>query len=85
MGCPNLIMVTDHKLLVAILGDKELGDVMNMQLFRLKECMALWQFDIAHLLGKGNDTADAVSHFPWMRRRWWVWRRQPSLCRRHSG
>ena len=64
MGCPGLVVVTNHKLLVSILGDKELGDVTNMRLFCLKQQMALWQFDIAHMPGKRNGAADAASWFP---------------------
>ena len=52
-------VVTDHKPLVSILGTKELGDVPNMCLFRLKERTALWWFNIIHMPGKRNGATDS--------------------------
>ena len=37
LGCPNLILAVDHKPLLGILGDKNLEDIENQRLFRLKE------------------------------------------------
>ena len=37
LGCPNLIIVTDHCPLVKLLGNRDLKDIANPRLFRLKE------------------------------------------------
>ena len=34
MGCPNLTIVTDHKPLVRLFGDKELKDILNFKVTR---------------------------------------------------
>ena len=52
MGCQNLYVVTDHSVLVTVLGDLSLADVDNPRLARIKEKMLWWQFKILHTLGK---------------------------------
>ena len=42
-------MVTDHKPLVKILGDKPLDEIKNPRLFRLKQRVGMWSFDIMHI------------------------------------
>ncbi|XP_066955707.1 uncharacterized protein [Macrobrachium rosenbergii] len=44
LGCPNLLIVTDHLLLVKLLGDRELKDILNPRLFRLKEKTLQYRF-----------------------------------------
>ncbi|QQP38294.1 Uncharacterized protein FKW44_018834, partial [Caligus rogercresseyi] len=63
-GCDNLIVVTDHKPLVKLLGDRTLDEIPNMRLFRLKQRTLLWRFQIFHLPGKTNHVADATSRNP---------------------
>ena len=63
-GCNDLLIVTDHKLLVNILGDRTLDDMSNTRIFRLKPRMLPWSFDKTHLPGKSNSTADATSRHP---------------------
>jgi hypothetical protein len=36
-GCDNLVVVTDHKPLVKIFGDRTLDEITNSRLFRLKQ------------------------------------------------
>ena len=64
MGCLQLSVVTEHKPLVKVLDTKPLDDVMNPRLFRLKQHVAMWKFDIAHLPGRCNWAADAASRKP---------------------
>ena len=64
LGCKQLIVATDHKPLVAILGDKELNQITNPRIFRLKQRTLPWCFDISYLPGKTNSAADAVSRNP---------------------
>ena len=63
-GCNDLLVVTDHKPLVTILGDRTLDEISNTQIFRLKQRTLPWSFDIAHLQGKTNSAADATSSHP---------------------
>ena len=64
MGCTNLVVVTDHKPLTKILGDKRLDAITNPRLFRLKQRTMMWRFRITHVPGKANPAADATSRNP---------------------
>jgi GNAT superfamily N-acetyltransferase len=59
-GCDNLVVITDHKPLVKIFGDRTLDEISNSRLFRLKQRTLQWRFDIKHLPGKTNLAADAT-------------------------
>ena len=61
LGCPNLIVVVDHKPLCKVLGDKALQDITNARLFKLKERRLPWQFSIVYSAGKLNYFADGAS------------------------
>ena len=63
-GCQNLIVVTDHKPLVKIFGDRTLDEIPNSRLFRLKQRTLPWHFQVVHLPGKTNHAADAASRYP---------------------
>ena len=63
-GCTDLVVVTDHKPLVKILGDRTLDEIHNTRLFRLKQRTLPWHFEIAHLPGSTNLAADATSRHP---------------------
>lgn len=62
-GCDNLV-VTDHKPLVKIFGDRTLDEISNSRLFRLKQRTLPWRFQVAHLPGTSNHAADATSRHP---------------------
>jgi len=64
LGCDNLIVVTDHKPLVKIFGDRMLDEIQNTRLFRLKQRALPWYFNVAHLAGESNYAADATSRHP---------------------
>ena len=61
MGCDDLIVITDHKPLMKILGDRQLDDIPNARLFRLKQRTLPWKFSIVWLPGNENFFADATS------------------------
>ena len=63
-GCDNLLVVTDHKPLVKIFGDRQLDEIDNTRLFRLKQKALPWHFKVAYLPGKTNCAADATSRHP---------------------
>ena len=63
-GCDNLIVVTNHKPLVKIFGDRTLDEISNSRLFRLKQRTLPWRFEMHHLPGKSNSAADATSRHP---------------------
>ena len=63
-GCPNLIVVTDHKPLTKLFGDRTLDEIDNTRLFRLKQRTLPWQFEIEYMPGKTNLAADAASRYP---------------------
>ena len=64
MGCPDLLVVTDHKPLVRLLGAKPLAGVTNPGPFRLKQPVPMWDLSMAHLPGRTNKAADATSRQP---------------------
>ena len=67
LGCPNLVIVTDHRPLVGLLGSKALADIANPRLLRLKEKTLAYRFTIRHLPGKRNCAADFLSRYPAMK------------------
>ena len=64
LGCENLLVITDHKPLVPIFGDKDLNSISNPRMFRLKQRTLGWLFNIEHLPGLSNLFPDAVSRHP---------------------
>ena len=62
--CDNLVIVTDHKPLIKIFGDRTLDEITNSRLFRLKQRTLPWRFEIRHLPGTSNHAADATSRHP---------------------
>ena len=64
LGCPNLLVAVDHKPLVKIFNDRQLDTIDNPRIFSLKEKAMLYQFDIMHVAGTANYTADATSRHP---------------------
>ncbi len=63
-GCNDLLVITDHKPLVKVMGDRTLDEIPNSRLFRLKQRTLPWVFEITHLPGKTNTAADATSRHP---------------------
>ena len=64
LGCPDLTVITDHKPLIKIYGDKRLDEIRNTRLARLKQRTFPWYFKIIHLPGKTNPACDATSRYP---------------------
>ena len=63
-GCQDLLVITDHKPLTKIFGDRTLDEIPNTRLFRLKQRTLPWYFRIEHLPGTTNLAADAASRYP---------------------
>ena len=61
LGCDKLLVATDHKPLVSILGDRAMDTIANPRLLRIKEKTLLWQFDIMYVPGSRQSAADALS------------------------
>ena len=64
LGCPNLLVVVDHKPLCKVLGDKAMEDITNSRIFKLKERTLPWKFSITYRPGKLNYFADCTSRNP---------------------
>ena len=64
LGCPDLTIITDHKPLVKLFGDRSLDDIPNPRLLRLKERSLRYRFAILHIPGIRNKAADALSRHP---------------------
>ena len=63
LGCPKLLVTTDHKPLVQILNDRSLTDIHNRRLLNLKEKTLEFQFKIMHISGAKNKGPDAASRY----------------------
>ena len=61
LGNSKLIVATDHKPLLKILGDRKLEEIDNPRLLKLKEKTLRWQFDIIHVPGKTHIGPDTLS------------------------
>ena len=64
LGCPKLIIVTDHKPLLGILNNRDLGSIKNPRIRRIKEHTLDYKFEIKHCPGKLHVGADALSRYP---------------------
>ena len=62
-GPSNFKVITDHKPLVGIMS-KDMGDLHNNRLARMREKTAQFTFEIEWTAGKYHDAADALSRFP---------------------
>ena len=58
------MVVTDHKPLVKIFGDRTLNEIQNTRIFRLKQRTLPWLFQVHYMPGKTNLAADAASRYP---------------------
>ena len=59
LGCPNLLVATDHKQLIGILNDRCLANIENRCLRNMKEKTLSFQFSNTHVPGRkhmGPDT-----------------------------
>ena len=63
-GCKDLVVVTDHKPLVKIFGDRTLNEIQNTRIFRLKQRTLPWLFEVHYMPGKTNLAADIASRYP---------------------
>ena len=63
-GCDDLLIITDHKPLVKLFGDRTLDEITNPRLLRIKQRTLLWRFSIQYSPGKGNHFSDATSRNP---------------------
>ena len=61
LGCPNLFVATDHKPLLGIFNDRDLGSILNPRVQNLKEGTLPWHFSIIHCPGKWTQGPDALS------------------------
>ena len=64
LGCDKLIVITDHRPLLGIFGDRDLHKIANPRLCNLKQKTLLHRFDMYYNPGKWNRAADAVSRYP---------------------
>ena len=66
LGCPNLILATDHNPLTGILNDRRLDSIDNPRLLSLKEKTLPFNFRITYVKGGSHaiKAADALSRHP---------------------
>ena len=63
-GCDKLTVATDHTPLVLLLGQKSLDQFLNARLFRIKQRISMWKFNIIHCPGRTNFFGDVTSQKP---------------------
>ena len=61
LGCDNLVVATDHKLLFGVLKNRRLGNIKNKRLLLLEEKMLPYLFSIIHIPGQKQRAPDANS------------------------
>ena len=59
-----MLVLTDHKPLITLFGDRTLDEIANPRLFRLKQRSLLWRFKILHKPGKLYLAPGAISRHP---------------------
>ena len=64
LGCRTLVLAVDHKPLLKILGDRELGEIDNPRILNFKEKTLRWNFKVVHVPGVLHKIADATSRSP---------------------
>lgn len=64
LGCPDLLIATDHKPLLKVLSDRALEDIKNPRLLRLKEKTLMYTYKITHVPGGWHHGLDALSRYP---------------------
>ena len=64
LGCPNIIVVTDHEPLKGLFGDWDLSKIQNPRLFQPKEKSLRYRLTNQHYSGKWHRGSDAVSRYP---------------------
>ena len=64
LGCPNLFVATDHKPLLDIFNERDLGSILNPRVQNLKEGTLPWRFSIIHCPGKWTQGPDALPRYP---------------------
>ena len=62
-GLPSFRVITDHKPLLGVF-DKELHEIDNPRLQRLREKVTAYTFKLAWVAGKDHHMADALSRYP---------------------
>ena len=63
LGCSQLLIGTDHKPLLNLLGDKHLDAIDNPRLVNLKQKTLGWQFKMVYIPGKMLGETDALSRY----------------------
>lgn len=64
LGCPNLVMATDHQPLIKHFCHKALKDIVNPHLSCFKEQTRQYRVTIRCLRRKSNAAADFLSRYP---------------------
>ena len=64
LGNPNLIVGTDHKPLVSIMGLKDLDEIKNPRVRGFKDKTLMYSFTTIHVPGKDLKVPDATSRYP---------------------
>ena len=64
LGCPDLLVATDHKPLLGIFNDRDLDRITNPCIKSFKESTLPWRFSVTHCSGKWTRGLDALSLYP---------------------
>ena len=63
LGCPQLILGTDHMPLLGLLANRNLDSIDNPRLVRLKQKTLGWRFQVVYIPGKMLGGTDALSRY----------------------
>ena len=64
LGCEDLLVAVDHKPLLGIFNNRDLGSIKNPRIQNIKESTLPWRFTATYCPGKWTRGPDAFSRYP---------------------
>ena len=66
MGCPNLLVAVDHKPLIRLFNNRDLNEITNPRLLKIREKTLMYSFRVVSIPGIRDGGADTMSRLPFI-------------------